>query len=181
MPTLYEKAPETVYKQAQELVRQYHPGIEEAGVKVDYLFAFAPADDTGEPTGPAIKWRGLAAYGLCRILSLKDRAMGRGDAEIILDGDKWKDWDPERQNALIDHELTHISIVTNQKGAIQTDDLTRPKLKLRKHDFEVGWFHSIAQRHGAHSFEVEQAKRLQSEAGEFYFQPELRLVEGRAA
>jgi hypothetical protein len=87
-------------------------------------------------------------------------------------GDRWNHWDEDQQNALIDHEVTHISLVINRKGILTLDDLGRPKLKMRKHDFEVGWFHSIAERYGAASFEVQQARVLQAEAGKFYFQSE---------
>lgn len=172
MPTLYEKAPKTITAQAQPLIAKFHKELETFEVRIDFIMAYAPRDENGYPTGAAIKWQGLQAAGLCRILSLKDRAMGRGDVEIILDGDRWDNWSEEQQNALIDHELTHIAPVVNQKGVLQQDDLGRPKLKCRKHDFQVGWFHSIAQRHGIHSFEVQQARTLKEEAGQFYFQGE---------
>jgi hypothetical protein len=169
MPTLYQKASDAIYEQAQGVINKHHDRLLKADVKIDFLMAFASQDDNGYPTGPAITHQGYRAAGLCRILSLKDRAMGRGDAEIILDGDRWESWDVERQNALLDHELTHLSLVVNQMDVLQRDDLDRPKLRLRKHDFQTGDFIEVAKRHGMHSFECEHAKRVMDEAGQFFW------------
>lgn len=174
MPTLYEKASDAVCQQADGVINKYHDRLRDAAVKIDFIFAHAPQDEKGFPTGPAIKWHGFSAAGVCKILSIKDRAMGRGDAEIILDGDKWDSWDVERQNALIDHELTHIELVVNQMGILRRDDLDRPKLKLRKHDAEFGWFAEVARRHGTHSFEVHQATVLRQDY-EVFFQAEFKF------
>jgi hypothetical protein len=40
------------------------------------------------------------------------------------------------------------------------DDLDRPKLRVRKHDHQFGWFDSIARRHGPASFEVQQYRKF---------------------
>jgi hypothetical protein len=47
--------------------------------------------------------------------------------------------------------------------------LDRPKLTLRRHDFQAGWFHEIAQRHGEASPEVRSAKQLMAGTGQLYF------------
>lgn len=169
MGTLYEKASDKVYRQADAVLREHHGRLATALVTIDFIFAHAPVDEKGFTTGPAIKWHGHAAAGLCKILSVKDRAMGRGDAEIILDGDKWNDWDEEKQNALIDHELTHIELCVNQMGILKRDDLDRPKLRMRKHDWEFGFFAEVARRHGHHSFECANAKTLMDADGQFFW------------
>jgi len=176
MSTIYERATLETIDTASELLRAHYPGLVGAKVKIDFIMARASLDEaTGEPTGPAITHQGYPANGLCRILSLKDRVMGRGDCEIILDGDQWPKWKDEVRRALIDHELYHVQICMDERtGQLKRDDIGRPKLRLRKHDFQVGWFHEIAERHGKASFEVRQALTLKCRAN-IYFQGELNF------
>ena len=58
--------------------------------------------------------------------------------------------------------------MTLQASNTKRDAQGRPKIKLRKHDFQVGWFHEIARRHGEHSVEVRQCRELVSEQGQTY-------------
>jgi hypothetical protein len=64
------------------------------------------------------------------------------------------------------------------------DDLKRPKLKLRKHDVEVGWFAIVAGRHGSASLEIEQAKAVMDSYGQLFWpcidlpEPPLQLSDG---
>lgn len=171
----YQKAHADIYKRAQALMEKYHTNLVEAGVVVDIMFAFATKDANEEPKGHAIMHGGYPAEGLCKILSLKDRVMGRGDAEIILNGDHWNGWTPQQRDALLDHELHHLSVRASEDGIIQVDDIGRPKLEMRKHDREFGWFDLIAKRWGSDSHEVMQAKQLIDEAGSVYFQQSLSL------
>lgn len=176
MPTTYQPAPQTVIDQAQRLIEAHHARLMDAKVKIDFLFAHASVDDdTGDPTGPAIKVSGIPAWGYCRIINLRDRAKGMGDVEIAVDGDKWGSIDQEQQDAILDHELTHIALV---KG--KTDDLGRPKVKMRDHDWEFGTFDECAARHGAASYEVQMMRQMQRESP-VYFQQEFEIVERSAA
>jgi hypothetical protein len=153
----YVKCPEQVTTLAQGLIEKYHHALLKYGVTIDFLFAHAKTDDDGQPLGPALKLHGYAAGGIARIIGLKDRVAGRADAEILLDGDKWELLPEEEQLALVDHELNHFQVQINSKGTAQTDDYDRPKLKMRLHDVQVGWFSVIAQRHSLASGEVQQA------------------------
>lgn len=146
-----------------------HKWINEVGLKIDLVFAYGARNDDGELIGDAIKHHGVPALGLCRIIPLKDRAMGRGDAEITFDGDQWDTLPDDQKRALADHEIEHLKL---GKGS---DDLGRPKLKLRKHDHNFGFFMSVAQRHGAASQEQIQAASMLDVAGQFYW-PELVKV-----
>jgi hypothetical protein len=49
------------------------------------------------------------------------------------------------------------------------DDLGRPKLRMRKHDINFGWFNQVAKRHGSASQERIQARMILDEAGQFYW------------
>jgi hypothetical protein len=181
----YEKPDTDQIEALEHAMRSWHPKLVEAGVRVDLLIAFGPVDKEGEKTGPAIVHQGIPCLGLCQITKVQLRVLGNGDALITLDGDRWPDLDEGEQLALIDHELTHLELVLEMKAKIklvstdgeaesevcaqpQLDDAGRPKLRIRKHDFEVGWFHAVAKRHGRASQEVQQRQRFEDEAGQFY-------------
>lgn len=174
MPT-FKKDSGPLADMAAEILKEFqtHWPIVEAEVRVDYLFAFGDVNENGETVGDALKRNGVKALGITRKLSLKDRAKGLGDAEICIDGDWWDQASPEDQRALLDHELHHISVVEERR-----DDLGRPVLKLRKHDWECGFFAIIAQRHGIHSMERQQAKKAMDTYGQ-YFWPEVVEVMGQ--
>jgi len=171
MPT-YTKAPSFVAIMATELLCRFesHKPLLDAKVKIDLLFARANLDDKGNPVGFAITEQGRQVLGKTRVVSLKDRAKGNADAEILLDGDWWESESAHRREALLDHELHHISVVTSRQGAIKTDDLNRPKLKLRKHDWQFGWFDVIAERHGEFSVERQQAAEIWDKSGQLYWE-----------
>ena len=141
----YQKCPESVKQMAAEILAQFetHKPLVEQGVTIDLLFAFGERDPAGNVIGPAIMHHGRRSGGLCRKVSLKDRAKGLADAEIILDGDNWNELIEAEQRALLDHELHHLAIKIDKRGVVK-DDLGRPVLQLRRHTIEVGWFKEIA-------------------------------------
>lgn len=182
----YQKAPADVREMAEAILEEFitYKPILEAKVKIDFMFAFAEVGEDGESKGHALKKHGIRALGITRKLGIKDRVMGRGDAEVILDGDWWKDETPARRKALLDHELHHIDVRTDEDGVVLRDDLKRPKLKLRKHDVEVGWFAVVAGRHGSNSLELEQAKAVWDSYGQLFWpcidlpEPPMQLTDG---
>ena len=169
----YQKCPESVRKMATEILAQFdtHKPLLEQGVTIDFIFAYGEKDDLGNIKTNAIMHHGHPAGGLCRKISLKDRAKGMADAEIMLDGDNWKELIESEQRGLLDHELHHIAIKIDKRGVVR-DDLGRPVLQLRRHDCEFGWFKIIAQRHGDASPERLQARQIMGEYGQ-YFWPEI--------
>lgn len=173
MPT-FERCDKSVNELATKLFDEYetHKPLVACGVNVDFVFAYADCDDKGRPLNDALTKGGLKALGIARKLPLKERALGRGDAEVALDGDWWKLATAEQQAALLDHELHHIAVKCDKSGNPQFDDLGRPQIKLRKHDIEFGWFKCIAERHGDASQERIQAKSMMDLSGQ-YFWPEL--------
>ncbi len=167
----YQKAPKTVGDLALKILKQFetHKPVLDAGVTIDFIFAYGKQDDNGDLVGDAIRHGGVKALGLCRILSLKDRAAGRMDAEILIDGDWWGMAREDAKKALLDHELHHIGVKTNKQEVPITDDLSRPKLFMRKHDFQYGWFSIIAERHGKNSQECQQAKHIMDMDGQLFW------------
>ncbi len=171
----FVRCDDSVNQLADELMCKYpdHEALIEAKVRIDFVFAFAKRDeDTGDKLGPALKLHGVPCLGIARKISIKDRALGRGDAEISLDGDEWPKMSAERKAALLDHELHHLTVKRDRFGSPCTDDIDRPVIRMRPHDFQFGWFNVIAARHGAASFERLQAKQMMDDAGQFFW-PEI--------
>lgn len=177
MPT-FEKCDLSVAAMAKELLDQFetHHAVRDAGVTIDFVFAYANQDEAGNPVGNALTKNGCKCGGLCRKMPLKDRALGRADVEIALDGDWWRDATDDERRALLDHELHHIAVKIGKTGLVR-DDLGRPVVLMRKHDYDFGWFKVIAARHGKHSQERYQATEMMNISGQ-YFWP--AIAEGRA-
>jgi hypothetical protein len=169
--TTFERCPKAVEALAKTILEKHesHKPVLVAKVTIDFVFAYPEYDEkTGKPLGDALTKNGVKALGITRKIPLKDRALGRADAEIALDGDWW-DKAPEReQEALLDHELHHVAVKIDKRGLV-TDDLGRPVLQLRKHTHEIGWFAIVAERNGKHSIEQQQARAMLDEAGQFYW------------
>jgi hypothetical protein len=146
-----------------KILAAHHEDLE--GVSVTALFVF----DT-ETSLPVLTHQGYAAGAVVRITPVKDRAMGMADATIVIDRAGWLALSQRQRDALIDHELTHLTRkLDKDSGDPLTDVLDRPKLVMRKHDHQFGWFDEVAQRHGQASPEVCQARRLMESSGQLYF------------
>jgi len=171
MPT-YERCGQAVRDLANQILCEYetHKPLLDARVWIDLVFARTAEDSSGIPIGNAITRQGVKAIGRARKLPPQQRLMGRGDAEILLDWHWWHHLnEPDEQKALLDHELHHIKVQLNRNGVAKLDWAGRPKLVLRHHDFDFGWFTAIAQRHGGASVEVKQAKGILDSCGQFYW------------
>lgn len=172
MSKSYDRAPTEVAERAYKLIGKYHPDVNEADLTIDFIFV-------RNPDGAAVTHGGYRALALCKVISLKDRAMDRGDVEIQIDAEVYEKMSSAEKDALLDHELYHIEVQREDpegdgdqgdaRGSIKTDDLDRPKVRLKKHDYQFGWFTAIAERHGPASPEVVQAKILWDEAGQAFF------------
>lgn len=168
MPT-FQKVDVASQLLLEDVRDEFHRPLVEAEVRVGMLHAFGTKNEDGELTSPAITHNGCKCAGLAKIVNLRDRALGMPDVLVLVDGDRWPKWDEARRRALIDHELYHFEIQRDREGNAKADDLGRPKIKIRPHDFEVGWFRDVAERHGAASFEVEQASVLADGRGQMLF------------
>lgn len=164
----YQKPSRDMVRLLDEVIGRYHQHLAEAKAKVYLLVAFAPTDENGERKGCAIRHHGYPALAKCWIVPTKQRVAGLGDAEILIDGDRWPDLDRDSQIALLDHELTHLRLLLDKDEQPLVDSAERPKMAIRPHDRQYGWFDEVAQRHGGASVEVQQAKRLVDETGQLY-------------
>jgi hypothetical protein len=143
-----------------EMLQTYHMVLVQAGLKIDLLEVRPDYDENGDALRPAVTAGGYQALGVCRIINQRDRAKGNGDVEIAIDGDWWDNAEHEERCALMDHELNHIELVLTDGGELKRDVSERPKVKIRKHDRQFGWFDEVASRHGRHSIEHKQAASM---------------------
>jgi hypothetical protein len=160
----YDAAPEDVHARVRRVIQQFHPDLKTSEARIDLIYVYADEDQ------PALMCHGYPADAVIRITSAKERAIGRGDAEIVIDRDTYKELSAKEQDALIDHELYHLKVKKDRHGIIQVDDHRRPKLNMRRHDREYGWFDEIARRHGEASGEIRQARKLLTQEGQLYFE-----------
>lgn len=170
----YTPADDETIALMHEVMAAYHERLLHAGVTIGVLMAAAPVDnETGEPKGNALTHNSKPAIALARIIAHRERVQGVPDGVIDLDGDKWTFFSREERAAILDHELEHFEIVVKD-GVVTTDDGGRPKLRMKPHDFDVGWFRGPALRHGKNSQEVQQGEQMLAEDG-FAFMPSLNL------
>jgi len=172
MPS-WKRCPKSVDELANAVLFEYpeHKPLIDNHVTFDFLFAFPDYDEHGEPINDALVLHGVPASAIARITKLKDRVKGMADAEVAIDGERWEKMNEAERRAVLDHELFHFEIKPDKEGNVK-DDIGRPRLKMREHDRQFGWFDIIAKRHGQASVECQQAKELMDEAGQFYFQLE---------
>jgi hypothetical protein len=115
--------------------------------------------------GLRVYLEGLTATHTWEVSGFRDALARRGgDALVTLDGDRWGDFSPRQQRAILDHELTHLELVVSDEGGVEGDDIGRPRLRLRKHDHQFGWFDAVVRRHGANSVEWSQFKAFEGTA-----------------
>lgn len=164
----YARGDSDLHKTVQDVMERYHGDLDDAEVTVTVLLAYGPRDAHGDPVGPAITVHGVPAWASIKVTSLRDRAAGMSDAIMLLDGDRIDEWSYEELEAVIDHELTHLELRVDERGNVKRDDLDRPRLAIRRHDWQFGWFDEVARRHGAASPEVRQAKQLAEASGDLY-------------
>lgn len=167
----YEKATKELKEFATAILTEFatHKPVLDAKVNIEFLFAFGTRNDNDELVSDAISKGGYRVLGLCRKTNEKERVAGRADVEITIDHDHWEKADEAQQKALLDHELNHIEVVTDEDGQVIRDGAGRPKIRLRKHDVEVGWFKIIAERNTSFSLEVTQARAIFDQHGQAFF------------
>lgn len=110
--------------------------------------------------GEALVQKGVACFAYIEATPIKYRSLGLKDATMVVDWASWDKFDEARRIALVDHELYHLAVKKNRKGDNMVDYLGRPKLAMRQHDIEVGWFAEIAKEHKEASIEVMQAGNI---------------------
>ena len=161
MPTTYEEAGPSVVMFALEVMKKYHGGLHDMQCTVEILMASPPCDENGDATGPALKHHGRCARALIRSTKPDERALRRCDIHIKIDKNFWEESTEAVREALLDHELSHLVPRLDKKtGTAKRDDFDRPLFAAVDHDYEVGWFYSVARRHGLDSIEYRQLQEF---------------------
>src|SRR5262249_39098600 len=133
----YDLCSDDVRRIVDLLLKERRPELATAGLHVDLLWA--SSDDDESP----LKLGGYSCAAVVRITSAKERAAGRGDAEITIDKTRWEKRSARQREALLFHELHHLALKT-KAGIPQVDAHNRPCLKMRLHDHQFGWFDEVA-------------------------------------
>lgn len=162
----YSHASDDVLMAIARMREQYYPhGTELDGVTIAALFVF----DDEASSEQVLTHGGYPAQATIKLTPVRDRALGVADAVIVIDRANWLALVSMERDALIDHELYHLErVIDEETGIPKADAVNRPKLTMRKHDHQYGWFDEIAQRHGEASAEVRQAKTLIAQTGQLY-------------
>lgn len=162
MSNKFSGADNDVNARINDMIERFHGHL--SICKIDALFIFSDKPEQ------VLTHQGYMAAAIVRIVPLRDRAAGLSDAMIVFDRFVWANFSAEQRDALVDHELTHLLLDIDGHGLIQRDCLGRPKLQMRPHDRQFGWFDDVARRHGEHSTEIQQARTLCEETGQLYLE-----------
>lgn len=164
MGRTFERCGKDVVDLIARVMKKSHSDLHGAGVTIDAMFVSAETKRDGSV--PALKVRGFEIAAQIKITSLADRTLGIADAKLTIDHLAWTRLNGASQTALVDHELMHLARHVKQpkKGpAISTDDMGRPLLKLRPHDWELTGFQAVVERHGEASLEVRAIKKFSAD------------------
>lgn len=159
----YKAAGLDIARRAKRLVKKYHDNLAQARVRIDFLFVTTDGED-----GCALKCNGYPALAVASVIPQNNRVGLKADARIIVDKAAWDELTEKQRDAFLDHELQHFEAVMND-NTVALDGNDRPKIRMRKHDVQLGFFSVIAKRHGEHSQEVIQARALVEHAADTLF------------
>lgn len=167
MPTIFlpcEDHDASVLDMAAKLMDTHYRELREAGVTVCYLFASNP-----EAIGGCLKHQGYFAAATIKVNSLKCRVEGKKDLTVTIDREWWEQHDKAECLALLDHELHHALLGYDDDGKVIVDDIGRPKIKLKLHDWQHGGFYEVVKRHGLAAEEAKGIMNVQKEFAQRQF------------
>jgi len=152
----YSLADDEMADMMHDVIVQHHPRLIAAKVKIGLITQRKEQDGMAVPS---LKHNGWLAAATVKPTAVKDRLLGMPDVIILIDRVAWDDMEQPRQLSLLDHELTHISIM-DEEGAVvdvepdgsmrawKVDDAGRPVIKMRDHDWQAGGFREVIARWG---------------------------------
>lgn len=163
MGKTYEGAPAEMISLA-ESVRQGPEVVvlDEQGVTVNFLLVF-------NDNGPALVRGGFEREWKTVINALRFRKEGLSDATVMVDGGRWESWSVEQREARLYSALYALEVV-QREGGVVTDDIGRPKLRLRAFDWSVEGYASSAREFKEVSGEVESAMAFREEYGQLLWE-----------
>lgn len=153
MGITYEGAGPELNKMVKKIAGDYHKSLG----NITIATVICRRTDRHENEKNAIMTRGQEILAKIAITGLDDRVRGMADAKLTINGFTWDKLNDNQRLALLDHELQHL------KAGEGADDLGRPSLKMRPHDWEVTGFADVVKRHGESSVESLQISRARLE------------------
>jgi hypothetical protein len=174
VPTSFGKADDDILQLLADVMREHHPDLADAGVRIGIVTA---ESDSGD----AVKHHGSPAFATIKVVSLRDRVTKGTDAELLLDLAKWGQLRHRQRLALLDHELSHLKLKKSWRVNIldpetgeptgetelkwESDDLNRPKLGTIPGDWDSGdGFARVVARWGSDAIEYENIAQCKSRA-----------------
>lgn len=187
MSTTYREAGDLIKALADKVMQQSHPELVKDHVTISTIIASRESEEEGDMV--ALRLHGLPVAAKTSITSLADRARGIADAKLMIDNYAWSRLSDARKLALLDHELEHLALRTikptkknHYASGTKFDDLGRPCLKIRPHDWEITGFQAVAERHGDSSIEAMQFAAFRDEHGQLnMFGPSVLQIAEKAS
>ena len=134
-------ADDPAYDLLNSLVSAFHDHLSEARIALAWNTAWK-ADTDGRVT-----------LGKCRKVGDLDRDIHEYDFIVILNREFWNSFNDRQKAALLDHELMHAEIKTDEHGEPEQDERGRIVYRIRKHDIEE--FADVVKRHGLWMHDLE--------------------------
>lgn len=142
------KAPREVSEMLAELCQKNYPDLDQLNLRIGCVFATAATNDEGIATGPGLTKGGYEVPWVAKVTSPDQRLTGSPDVVLKLNGDKWGDWGPAQQEAVLDEFLYALEVIEDRETqGPATDDAGRVRLKLKKFDIYITGFERIVHRH----------------------------------
>lgn len=167
MPTEWELVGNDVDKLIALAAGAHYPEITDTGLTIRALYATA-----GEDEGPPLAINKYPQAAIIKATSARDRIAGKADVELFIDKAQWGELSKDERAALIDHELHHIEFKRHPQkkgGGIKYDCAQRPCIGMKMHDWQIGGFREIAERHGDAALEVQNARLFSEKFGQYVF------------
>lgn len=144
---------------ALEAALEFHPKLTAADLKIGVM-SVAVIDPETDELLPALKCHGQHAEATISKTTPKNRLLVDFDAIITVDLARWNETPTPQRVALMDHEVTHILLLESELGELKTDDLGRPRFKLRPDEMYYTGFLEVIARHGKRAGEYGSAIRM---------------------
>ncbi len=135
--------------------KHLHKDLDEFEVTLAVIKAERKLNKDGEDTeGPVLALHGYECAATIKITPLNQRVLKVPDAILTINWEQWESLTKAEKEALLDHELTHLVISRDAENTPRYDDLGRPLLRMRKHDWHLGGFLEVVERHGIQSLDA---------------------------
>lgn len=167
-----KKAGKDDYAILETVLTKTFTDLAEHKVKVGLMFADAGVVLEGgeDKPLPALKVKGRPVQGMTKIKSTRDRVMGSHDAVIQIDAGAWRTMSAVERKSLIDRQLRHLSITTDDEGNLKKDDAGRPKLSYRQPDIFLEGFAENVKMYGEESVDLKAHKAFMDKHGQLFME-----------